>query len=44
MVDDFHVAILLNPKLTDDDIVHTTRGVCPGVGLTVSMEQNAGGW
>lgn len=39
MVDDFHVAILLNPKLTDDYIVHTTCGVCPGVGLIVSMEK-----
>lgn len=43
MVDDLHVAILLNPKLTDDDIVHTTCGVCPGVGLIVSMEKNAWG-
>lgn len=43
MVDYFHVAILLNPKLTDNDIVHTTCGVCPGVGLTVPMEKNAYG-
>lgn len=41
MVDDFHVAILLNPKLSDDDIVHATCGVCPGVRLIVSMEKNA---
>lgn len=43
MVDDLHAAILLNPKLTDDDVVHTACGVCPGVGLIVSVEKNAWG-
>lgn len=43
VVDDLHVAILLNPKLTDDDVMHTACGVCPGVGLVVSMETNAWG-
>lgn len=43
MVDDLHVAILLNPQLTHDDVVHTACGVCPGVGLIVSMEKNAWG-
>lgn len=41
MVDDLHVAVLLNPKLTHDDIVHAACGVCPGVGFVVSAEPNA---
>lgn len=40
VVDDFHVAVLLNPKLADDDIVHAACGVSPGVGFVVSMETN----
>lgn len=41
VVDDFHVAVLLNPKLTHDDIVHAACGVCPGVGFVVSMEPSS---
>lgn len=36
VIEHFHTAVLLNPKLTDDDVVHTTGGVCPGVGLIIS--------
>lgn len=43
VVDDLHVAVLLNPKLTHDDVVHTACGVRPGVGLIVPTETNAGG-
>lgn len=38
VIDHFHAAVLLNPKLTDDDIVDTTGGVCPGVGFIISAE------
>lgn len=43
VVDDFHVAVLLNPKLAHDDIVHAACGVCPGVGLVVPMEPKVKG-
>lgn len=38
VIDDFHAAVLLNPKLTDDDVVDTAGGVCPGVGFVISAE------
>lgn len=38
VIDHFHVAVLLNPKLTNNDIVDTTGGVCPGVGFIISAE------
>ena len=38
VIDHFHAAILLNPKLTNDDIVDTTGGVCPGVGFIISAK------
>lgn len=38
VIEHFHAAVLLNPKLTNDDIVHTTGGVCPGVGLIISAK------
>lgn len=41
VVDDFHVAVLLNPQLAHDDIVHAACGVCPGVGFVVSTEAKA---
>lgn len=36
MIDHFHIAVLLDPKLTNNDIVDATGGVCPGVGFVVS--------
>lgn len=41
MVEDFHVAVLLNPQLAHDDVVHAARGVGPGVGFVVPMEPSA---
>lgn len=38
MIDHFHIAVLLNPKLTNDDIVDTAGGVRPGVGFIISAE------
>lgn len=38
VIDHFHAAVLLNPKLTNNDIVDTTGGVCPGVGFIISTE------
>lgn len=38
VIDHFHAAVLLNPKLTNNDIVDTTGGVCPGVGFIISAE------
>lgn len=38
VIEHFHAAVLLNPKLTNDDIVHTTGGVGPGVGLIISVK------
>lgn len=40
VIDHFDVAVLLNPKLTDDDIVDTTSGVCPSVGFIISVGTN----
>lgn len=40
VIDHFDVAVLLNPKLTDNDIVDTTSGVCPGVGFIISAGTN----
>lgn len=34
----FHVPILLNPKLTNNDVVDTTSGVRPGIGFIISAE------
>lgn len=39
VIDHFHAAVLLNPKLTDNDVVHTAGGVCPGVGFVVPVEE-----
>lgn len=38
MVEHFNVAILLNPELTNNDVVDTAGGVCPGVGFVISAE------
>ena len=38
VVEHFHVAVLLNPKLANDDVVDTTSGVCPSVGFIISAE------
>lgn len=35
VVHHFHVAVLLDPKLTHDDVVNAARRVCPCVGLVV---------
>lgn len=40
MIDHFHAAVLLDPKLADDDVVDTTGGVCPGVCFIKSAETN----
>lgn len=40
VIDHFDVAVLLYPKLTDDDVVHTTSGVCPSVGFIISAGTN----
>lgn len=41
VIDHLHAAVLLNPKLTDDDVVHTTGRVRPGVGFVVPVEKTA---
>lgn len=41
MIDHVHTTILLNPKLTNDDIVNTTCGVGPGVGFIISEKKEA---
>lgn len=38
VIDHFHVAVLLNPKLSNNDVVDTAGGVCPGVGFIISAE------
>lgn len=38
VIDHFHAAVLLNPKLTNNDVVDTTGGVCPGVCFVISAE------
>lgn len=38
VIEHFHAAILLNPKLTDDNVVDATGGVCPGVRFVISTE------
>lgn len=38
MIDHFHAAVLLYPKLTDNDVVHTTGWVGPGVGFIIPAE------
>lgn len=38
VIDHFNIAILLNPKLTNDDVMHTTGGVCPSISLIISAE------
>lgn len=38
VIDHFHIAVLLNPKLTNNDVVDTTGGVCPGVRFIISAE------
>ena len=35
----FHTAILLNPKLTDNDVMDTAGGVCPGVAFIISAKK-----
>lgn len=39
VIDHFHVAVLLNPKLPDNDVVDTTGGVGPGVGLIIPAQR-----
>lgn len=38
VIDHFHAPILLNPKLTNNDVVDTTGRVCPSVGFIISVE------
>lgn len=38
MIDHFHAAVLLDPQLAHDDVVHAAGGVCPGVGFVVPAE------
>ena len=35
VIDHFHLAVLLDPKLAHDDVVDTAGGVGPGVRLVV---------
>jgi len=39
VVDYFYCSVLLNPELPQDDVVHTTHGVRPGVGLLMPGTQ-----
>lgn len=39
VIDNFHAAVLLNPKLTNNDVVDTTGRICPGVGFIISAEK-----
>lgn len=39
VVYDFHIAILFNPELAHDDVMHTTGGVCPCVCFVVAKKQ-----
>lgn len=45
MIHYFNGAVLLDPELTQDDVVHAAEGVCPGVCLPVSAtQQDKRGW
>lgn len=39
MIDHFHVAVLLDPKLADDNIVYAAGRVSPGVGFIIPAER-----
>ena len=38
MIYDFHIAILLDPQLANDDVVDAACGVGPGIGFFVTMQ------
>lgn len=38
VIDHLHAAVLLDPQLTHDDVVHAAGGVGPGVGFVVPAE------
>lgn len=38
LIDHFHVSVLLNPKLADNDVVDAAGGVCPGVCFIISAQ------
>lgn len=40
VIDDLHAAVLLDPKLADDDVMDAAGGVCPGVGFIVPLEED----
>ena len=39
VIDHFHLAVLLDPKLAHDDVVDAAGGVCPGVRLVVPTQR-----
>lgn len=42
VIDHFHAAVLLDPELAHDDVVHAAGGVGPGVGFVMSAEIKGG--
>ena len=39
VIDHFHLAVLLDPKLAHDDVVDTAGWVCPGVRLVMPTQR-----